>query len=290
MRALSLVSGLPVRVRAQLTASRVLPSSSSVVLGSTSSSSSSSSSSSPSAPAPATRALVAQRARGVFGLPVGATRFSATVGSVSAQQLTSVRLMAKASAANGYVDEHSAHSGPIKGNVGGDARKRTYAYVVMGSSAFLYAAAIRSTVADLVDSMNAAADVLALASMEVDLDKVPQGTTLVVKWRGKPVFVRHRTDDDISAARSVAVQSLPDPQTDEARVQAGKDEWLVLVGVCTHLGCVPISGAGDYNGWFCPCHGSHYDTSGRIRKGPAPLNLAVPPYKFIENDSKLLIG
>lgn len=135
--------------------------------------------------------------------------------------------------------------------------------------------------------MTASADVLAMASLEVDLSKISPGQTITVKWRGKPVFVRRRTDEDVESARSVPLSTLRDPQTDESRVV--NPEWLVLVGVCTHLGCVPLPGAGDYGGWFCPCHGSHYDTSGRIRKGPAPTNLEVPEYKFLD-DSTLLVG
>lgn len=105
---------------------------------------------------------------------------------------------------------------------------------------------------------------------------------------GKPVFIRHRTPKEIAEANAVDVSSLRDPQTDEERVQ--NPEWLVALGVCTHLGCVPISNAGEFGGWYCPCHGSHYDNSGRTRKGPAPLNLEIPPYSFIEDGSKLLIG
>jgi ubiquinol-cytochrome c reductase iron-sulfur subunit len=143
-----------------------------------------------------------------------------------------------------------------------------------------------------VHSMNPSADVLALASTEVDLKPIAVGQAITVMWRGKPVFVRHRSADEIKAARDVTVGSLPDPQPDQARVQ--KAEWLVLVGVCTHLGCVPLGqrpadARGDYAGWFCPCHGSHYDTSGRIRRGPAPANLAVPTYTFV-NDTTIRIG
>jgi ubiquinol-cytochrome c reductase iron-sulfur subunit len=149
-----------------------------------------------------------------------------------------------------------------------------------------------SLVWPFVNSMNPSRDVLALGTTEVDLRPVALGQAITVMWRGKPVFVRHRTAEDIQAARNVAAGSLPDPQTDQARVQ--KPEWLVLVGVCTHLGCVPLgqrSGdpRGDFGGWFCPCHGSHYDTSGRIRRGPAPTNLAVPAYAFI-TDTTLRIG
>lgn len=143
-----------------------------------------------------------------------------------------------------------------------------------------------------IASMNPSASVLALASTEVDLAPIAEGQAITVMWRGKPVFVRHRTAAEIAAARDVPLGMLPDPQPDEARVQ--KPEWLVMVGVCTHLGCVPLGQRptdpkGDYGGWFCPCHGSHYDTSGRIRRGPAPANLQVPPYTFT-SDTAIRIG
>jgi ubiquinol-cytochrome c reductase iron-sulfur subunit len=134
--------------------------------------------------------------------------------------------------------------------------------------------------------MSPTADVLALASAEFDTGAIAEGTTLTVKWRGKPVFIRHRTADEITKEKAVSLSVLKDPQTDEAR--AVDPKWLIVLGVCTHLGCVPISGAGEYGGWFCPCHGSHYDCSGRIRKGPAPLNLEIPPYKL--TGTKLLVG
>lgn len=141
----------------------------------------------------------------------------------------------------------------------------------------------------LISSLNPAADVLALASTEVDISKVEKGQSIRVMWRGKPVFIRRRTKKEIEEARDVNLDDLRDPETDQARVKKGHDEWLILVGVCTHLGCVPLGYQGDYGGWFCPCHGSHYDTSGRIRKGPAPLNLAVPPYEFL-SDNLIKIG
>jgi ubiquinol-cytochrome c reductase iron-sulfur subunit len=141
----------------------------------------------------------------------------------------------------------------------------------------------------LIDSMNPSADVLALASVEVDLAPIKPGQSIKIMWRGKPVFIRHRTEEEIAEARKVELKNLPDPQKDEDRVHKGKDQWLVMVGVCTHLGCVPLGQKGDYNGWFCPCHGSHYDTSGRIRKGPAPQNLIVPEYAFL-TDTKIRIG
>jgi ubiquinol-cytochrome c reductase iron-sulfur subunit len=142
--------------------------------------------------------------------------------------------------------------------------------------------------------MNPDASVLALASADVDLTPIAEGQSITIKWRGKPVFVTHRTKKEIEEARAVALNQLPDPQPDQARVKEGHDQWLVLIGVCTHLGCVPLgqrSGdpKGDYDGWFCPCHGSHYDTSGRIRRGPAPLNLVVPPYEFL-TDTSVRIG
>jgi ubiquinol-cytochrome c reductase iron-sulfur subunit len=135
--------------------------------------------------------------------------------------------------------------------------------------------------------MNPDASTLALASTEVDISSIPEGGILTVKWRGKPVFVRHRTKKEIEEAANVKAADMPDPQADSARVK--KPEWLVVVGVCTHLGCVPLGHSGDYVGWFCPCHGSVYDTSGRIRKGPAPRNLEVPAYAFL-SDTKLQIG
>jgi ubiquinol-cytochrome c reductase iron-sulfur subunit len=143
-----------------------------------------------------------------------------------------------------------------------------------------------------IASMQPARDVLALASTEVDLAPIAEGQAVTVMWRGKPVFVRHRTAAEIAAARAVPPSQLPDPQPDQARVQ--RDQWLVVLGVCTHLGCVPLGqkptdARGDYGGWFCPCHGSHYDTSGRIRKGPAPRNLVVPQYAFT-SDTKIRIG
>jgi ubiquinol-cytochrome c reductase iron-sulfur subunit len=146
-----------------------------------------------------------------------------------------------------------------------------------------------SVVWPFIHSMNPAADVLALASVEVDLAPIQPGQTIKVKWRGVPVFIRHRTPDDIKEARAVNVSDLPDPESDEMRVKKGSEQWLIMVGVCTHLGCIPMGGAGEYGGtnkggWFCPCHGSHYDTSGRIRKGPAPKNLAVPQYEFLANN------
>ena len=143
-----------------------------------------------------------------------------------------------------------------------------------------------------VHSMNPAADTLALSTTDVDISAIKPGQAVTVVWRGKPVFVRRRLPEEIAAAEKAAPADLRDPQKDEDRVK--KPEWLILVGVCTHLGCVPLGQKpadprGEFGGWFCPCHGSHYDTSGRIRKGPAPKNLAVPPYQFT-SDTTVRIG
>lgn len=139
----------------------------------------------------------------------------------------------------------------------------------------------------LIAQMNPDATTLAAASIEVDIGGIAAGQVVTVKWRGKPVFIGHRTPEEIATARAVPLSELPDPATDESRVQ--KPEWLVVIGICTHLGCVPLVHQGPYKGAFCPCHGSAYDTSGRIRQGPAPANLAIPPYKFA-SDTKLVIG
>ena len=156
-----------------------------------------------------------------------------------------------------------------------------------GGARFIAASAWRLALVKFLAQMNPSADVLALANLEVDISKLSEGECMTVKWRGKPVFIKSRGEDDIADAASVDLSTLRHPEADADRAQ--KPELLVVLGVCTHLGCVPINNAGDYGGWFCPCHGSHYDTSGRIRKGPAPLNLEVPPYSFLEED-KLLIG
>ncbi len=144
----------------------------------------------------------------------------------------------------------------------------------------------------LVNSLNPAADTLALSTIEVDLAPIQVGQSITVVWRGKPVFIRHRTPEEIAEAEKVDLGELRDKQTDKDRVK--KAEWLVVVGICTHLGCIPQGQKvgemkGEYNGWFCPCHGSAYDTSGRIRKGPAPLNLPVPEYAFL-SDTRIKIG
>jgi len=169
---------------------------------------------------------------------------------------------------------------------GDDPNRRDFIHILAGAAAVGAAGGLAWP---LVDQMNPAGDTLALASIEFDLTKVEPGQQVVVKWRGKPLFVRNRTPAQIAEAVKDDNAGMPDPQPDEARHKPGKAEWLVLVGTCTHLGCVPTVGGGDYGGWFCPCHGSHYDTSGRIRKGPAPKNLEVPPYSFT-SDTAILVG
>ena len=159
----------------------------------------------------------------------------------------------------------------------------TYALAGVGAASFVW---------PLIDQMNPAADTLALASTEIDLSSLEEGQSITVKWRGKPVFVRHRTPDEIKQAKEALIDDMRDPQADADRV--ANEKYIVLVGVCTHLGCVPLGQKtgdikGQYGGWFCPCHGSHYDHSGRIRKGPAPTNLEVPSYKFL-SDTLIRIG
>ncbi len=172
-----------------------------------------------------------------------------------------------------------------------DATRRDF--LILAGPAFL-AVGGAMVVWPFIDQMNPDAGALALASIEVDLAPIAAGQAITVMWRGKPVFIRNRTAAEVEEAKNVSLNDLPDPQTDEERTKEGHENWLVNVGICTHLGCIPKGqGLGDvkgeYNGWFCPCHGSHYDTAGRIRKGPAPRNLVVPPYEFI-SDTKIKIG
>ena len=146
----------------------------------------------------------------------------------------------------------------------------------------LGAIGLGATAWPFIHQMNPDSSVKALASTEVDLSSIQPGKSITVLWRGKPVFIKRRTSEEIAEAKKVKLEELKHPEKDEDRVK--KDEWLVMIGVCTHLGCVPLGNKGEYKGWFCPCHGSHYDTSGRIRKGPAPTNLEIPKYEFVENN------
>ena len=163
-----------------------------------------------------------------------------------------------------------------------DEEKRDFLFItttglaIAGGGAFAWS---------LIDTMNPSKDVLALSTTEVDLSPLEEGQSLTVMWRGKPIFIRHRSESEINSANNISVDDLPHKESDESRVQNPK--WLVVVGVCSHLGCVPLGqkigdSKGEFGGWFCPCHGSHYDTSGRIRKGPAPWNMEVPKYEFVD--------
>jgi ubiquinol-cytochrome c reductase iron-sulfur subunit len=167
-----------------------------------------------------------------------------------------------------------------------DPSRRDFIHIATIAAA---AGAVGGLAWPFIDQMNPASDTLALSSIEFDLSKVVQGQQVVVKWRGRPLFVRYRTPKEIAEALAGDHADLRDPATDESRHKPGKPQWLILIGVCTHLGCVPNFGLGEYGGWLCPCHGSVYDTSGRIRKGPAPLNLAVPDYDFT-SDTKIKVG
>lgn len=168
-----------------------------------------------------------------------------------------------------------------------DGTRRDFIILTAQAMGALGAAAV---IWPFVNSMNPSADVLALSTTEVDLSPIAEGQEIKVMWRGKPVFIRHRTAENIAEAEAVPMSELRDPQTDAERVKKDKKQWLVMVGICTHLGCVPLGNqAGEYHGWFCPCHGSYYDTAGRIRKGPAPKNLVIPPYEFI-SETKVKIG
>lgn len=170
---------------------------------------------------------------------------------------------------------------------GANDKSRAFTYFMVGSFGLVGTAAAKSTVEAFLHTMSASADVLAMAKVEVKLGAIPEGKNVIVKWQGKPVFIRHRTADEIDEANQVEISSLRDPQNDADRVK--KPEWLIMLGICTHLGCVPIGESGDFGGWFCPCHGSHYDISGRIRKGPAPLNLEIPEYDFSDEET-LIVG
>ena len=164
-----------------------------------------------------------------------------------------------------------------------DQKKTKRRDFIFTASYTLGAVGVGAAVWPLIDQMNPDASVKALSSTEVNVSEVQLGQSITVLWRGKPVFIKRRTEEEIAKARQVNLKELKDPEKDEDR--AKNPEWLVMVGICTHLGCVPLGNKGEYDGWFCPCHGSHYDTSGRIRKGPAPTNLEVPKYEFVDSNT-----
>ncbi|MEZ5873143.1 MAG: ubiquinol-cytochrome c reductase iron-sulfur subunit [Nitratireductor sp.] len=182
---------------------------------------------------------------------------------------------------------------------GAEPSRRDFLYI---ATAAVGAVGAASVAWPFIDQMNPDASTRALASIDVDVSSIEVGQAITVKWRGKPVFIRNRTDKEVEEAKAVALADLKDPgaenenreagapATDENRSAGeGKENWIVMIGSCTHLGCVPVGLAGDFGGWFCPCHGSHYDTAGRIRKGPAPRNLEVPVYSFT-SDTTIKIG
>jgi ubiquinol-cytochrome c reductase iron-sulfur subunit len=164
--------------------------------------------------------------------------------------------------------------------------RRDFLYVATGA---VTAVGVAGAIWPLIDQMNPDASVLALSSIEFDVSGIAVGQSVTIKWRGLPVFVRHRTAAEVEEARAAPLNELKDPETDEERTKPGHEQWLIMIAICTHLGCVPIGESGEYGGWFCPCHGSHYDTSGRIRKGPAPKNLVVMPYEWI-SETMVRIG
>ena len=164
-----------------------------------------------------------------------------------------------------------------------DQKKTKRRDFIFTASYTLGAVGVGAAVWPLIDQMNPDASVKALSSTEVNVSEVQLGQSITVLWRGKPVFIKRRTEEEIAKARQVDLKELKDPEKDEDRVK--NPEWLVMVGICTHLGCVPLGNKGEYDGWFCPCHGSHYDTSGRIRKGPAPTNLEIPKYEFVDSNT-----
>jgi ubiquinol-cytochrome c reductase iron-sulfur subunit len=188
-------------------------------------------------------------------------------------------------------EEFKTHDGLFemaqRGNDAVDPTKRAHTYFMLGTTKMMYACAGRLALVKVIGSLSASADVLALSSIEVDLAALDPGSAMTVKWRGNPVFVKHRTEAEIQKCVADDGVDLRDPQSDAERYTTHPN-FIVVMGVCTHLGCVPIHGAGDFGGWFCPCHGSHYDGAGRIRKGPAPLNLEIPEYKI--NGNTLVLG
>ncbi|KAM7543301.1 hypothetical protein Aperf_G00000007308 [Anoplocephala perfoliata] len=168
-----------------------------------------------------------------------------------------------------------------------EVNRKVFTYTIAFAGTVLATASAKYAVKTLVETLGPSASTLAIATLEVNLASIPEGKNIAIKWRNKPLFIRHRTQEMIDRERKVPLSALRDPETDEQRVQDPK--WLVCIGICTHLGCVPIADAGEFGGYYCPCHGSHFDFSGRIRKGPAPTNMEVPKYKFIDENT-LLVG
>jgi ubiquinol-cytochrome c reductase iron-sulfur subunit len=192
------------------------------------------------------------------------------------------------------VSEHETSSESL-----GEPTRRDFLYLTTGMAGVVGGVAVAWP---FIDQMRPDASTLALGAIDVDVSSLTPGMSLTVKWRGKPVFIRNRTDKEVEEAKAVQLGDLKDSVARNANIAAdaqatdldrsageGKENWIIMVGVCTHLGCIPLGQAGDFGGWFCPCHGSHYDTAGRIRKGPAPENLAVPTFSFV-SDTVIKIG
>ncbi|KZF19380.1 ubiquinol-cytochrome c reductase iron-sulfur subunit [Xylona heveae TC161] len=230
------------------------------------------------------------------------SRSSALLRTCARQRLAPIAATSMAAQRRGKADQAtSSFDSPFRGETSstkipsfasyksskGETSNKVFQYFMVGTMGMLTGVGAKATVQDFLVNMSASADVLAQAKVELDLSAIPEGKNVIIKWRGKPVFIRHRTADEIKEAEDAKWESFRDPQPDSAR--AKKPEWLVMLGVCTHLGCVPIGEAGDFGGWFCPCHGSHYDISGRVRKGPAPLNLEIPEYDF-PSETSIVIG
>ena len=180
-----------------------------------------------------------------------------------------------------------------------EPNRRDFLYVATGMAGVV---GVAGAAWPFIDQMRPDASTLALATIDVDVSSLEPGMSITAKWRGKPIFIRNRTEQEIEEAKAVPLDDLKDPVARNANIAGdapatdvdrsageGKENWIVMIGSCTHLGCVPLGEAGDFGGWFCPCHGSHYDTAGRIRKGPAPENLAIPTFEFI-SDTTIRIG
>jgi len=184
---------------------------------------------------------------------------------------------------------HKSNKDPVAASEDAEVARRMYSYSILGVGGAVALYGAKATVASFLSILPPSAKEYAVSQTEVKLSEIPEGKNVVFKWRKKPLFVRHRTAEEIARERAIDVGTLRDPQPDADRV--ARDQWLVVLGICTHLGCVPIANKGDFGGYFCPCHGSHYDASGRIRKGPAPLNLEVPsPLVFDDANDVLIVG
>jgi ubiquinol-cytochrome c reductase iron-sulfur subunit len=206
--------------------------------------------------------------------------FSAAAGVAGAGSLPVTGAVPPATAMKGFGIVTTASSAE-------HPTRRDFLFVATGAAAAVGGLA---TLWPFVSQMNPDASTIAAgAPIEVDLAPIAEGQDIKVFWRGKPIYIMNRTKKQVEEARSVAVDTLKDPASDQSRVKAGHDQWLVVIGICTHLGCIPIAHEGNYDGFFCPCHGSQYDSSGRIRQGPAPANLPIPPYQFV-SDTKIQIG